>query len=140
MLADGQGEAFDKRRLDLPATRSSDLFHRFAGTKDHPVRHPYQATPTQRFDHLRIPQPRQRHPPRLWCGTFGLVALGMDPAATMGQDCGQVGLESITEQEGNTVRGEAPGHLMQHPLGHGQGTGTDIDHQQSCCLGLHSRP
>src|SRR5215813_12850029 len=29
---------------------------------------------------------------------------------------------------------------MQHPLSHGQGTGTDLDHQQSCRLGIHSRP
>ena len=112
MVAEGQVEACDKCRLALPATGGSDLLHRFSGAKDHPGRYPDQSTPTQRFDHWRREQPGPRPPPQFGCGPLGWVALGMDPAATRGEERGQGVLDAIAENKGHAVRGEAAGHLM----------------------------
>src|SRR5262249_57180338 len=64
----------------------------------------------------------------------------MDPAAKMGQNRWQVVLEAIAEKEGAAVRGEAPGHLMQHPLGHRQGPWPYINRQEQFRLRIHGRP
>src|SRR6266571_9245014 len=62
MLTDGEVEAFNEGRVDLPAAGREYLLDGLQGPEDHPVAHPHQAPPAYRLDHLRIEQPGQRHP------------------------------------------------------------------------------
>ncbi len=64
MVADAQVEALNERGVDVPATRRSHVLDGFQSAKHHPVPDTDETTPTGGFDHLRIPQPGQRHPTR----------------------------------------------------------------------------
>src|SRR5215475_11803276 len=80
--------------------------------------------------HLGVEQLRQRHPARLGVWPCGLAAWRLDPLAEMREERGGVLLITVSEEEGQTGGRQALSHLMQHPLGHRQGAGANLDHQQ----------
>src|SRR5215470_14495324 len=54
MLADAEVEAFDERRIDLPATGRQHLLHRLTRAEYDPLVHPHQAPLAYRLEHLCI--------------------------------------------------------------------------------------
>src|SRR5262249_23754976 len=102
MLTDGQVEALHEGRVDVPAMRGQHLLDRLQRAEDHPLAHPHQAPPAYRLDHLRIEQPRQRHPAWLGHRTFVLVAWWLHPLAEMGEERGGVLLEAVRQEEWHT--------------------------------------
>src|SRR3989475_8130516 len=117
MLTDGQVEAFNEGRVDLPAMCGQPLLNSRQRAEDHPMAHSYQAPPAYRLDHLRIEQTRQGYPAWLGGGSCGLAAQRLHPVAKVRQDSGQVILIAIRQEQRHTVRGQQPGHLMHHTLG-----------------------
>src|SRR4029077_5706022 len=74
MLTDGQVEALDEGRLDLPAMCRQHLLDRTEGAEDDAVL-PVDQTPAPHgLHHLCIEQLRQRHPARFRCGPLGLAS------------------------------------------------------------------
>src|SRR5262249_57988093 len=74
VLADGQVEALNEGRVDLPTARRVHLLDGLKGPEHHAVTHAYQAPAAHRLHHLRIEQRRLRHPAPLRGRTFGLSA------------------------------------------------------------------
>src|SRR6516165_908458 len=62
MLADAEVEAFDERRIDLPATGRQHLLNRLTRADYAPLVHPYQAPPAYRLDPLCLEHLWQGHP------------------------------------------------------------------------------
>src|SRR6516165_12746099 len=65
LLADTEVEAFNARRVDLPAAGRQYLLGRRQGAEHHAVAHPYQTPAPPGLDHLRIEELGPWHPTRL---------------------------------------------------------------------------
>src|SRR5262245_30837332 len=126
--------------MDLPATGCQHRLPGLTRPEDHPVTDAYQAPTPRRFDDLRIEQRGQGPPARLGRRACGPAARRLHPGAEMGQDRWQVVLETITEKEGDAVRGEALDYLMQHLLGHGLRARPDRDGQEQLALRVERGP
>ena len=85
MLADGEVDALNERRVDLPAMCRQHLLDCPEGTEDDAVLHVDQTPAPHRLDHLRIEQLGQGHPARLGHRACGLAALRLHPGAAMAQ-------------------------------------------------------
>jgi hypothetical protein len=79
LLADTEGEAFNERRVDLPASGREDLRYRLDGFEDHAMAPADQAPSAPSCDHLCREELRQRQPTRLGHGAFCLLARQVDP-------------------------------------------------------------
>ena len=121
-LPDIQVEPLHKGRIDLPAAGRQHLLDRLQRAEHDAMRHVDQTPAPHGLHHLRIEEPGQRHPTGLGWGAFLLAPLGLNSGTKMAQDGRQVIFEAITEKQGDAVRGYAVNHLVQHPLGHRQGT------------------
>src|SRR5262249_39777655 len=70
MLAQVEIEALDEGGVDVPTTRREHLLDGLQGPEHDAVAHAHQAPTPYGLDHLRIQQPWQRHPARLWQRAF----------------------------------------------------------------------
>src|SRR5262245_38260917 len=100
MLADGQVEPLDKRRLDLPAAGCQHLLHRLTRPADDAVTDAYEAPAPHGLDHLRIEQLRSRHPTRLRRRAMGLAAGRLHPLPIVGEQSRRVLAKAIGENSG----------------------------------------
>src|SRR5262249_51063039 len=139
-LTDGQVEALHEGRVDLPAMRGQHLLDRLQRAEDHAVRDVDQAPPAYCLDHLRIEQPRQRHPAGLEYRTFVLAAWWLRPLAEMGEERGGVLLEAVRQEEWYTAGRQHLHDLMHHALRHGKRAVADVDRQQQFRHGVDGRP
>src|ERR1043166_6759378 len=98
-LADVEVEPLYKGGIDLPATGSQDVLDCLQRAEHHPVLRPdYPLTPVL-LEHLRIEQPRQRHPAWLRHWALGPLALRLVPHTEMAQDSGQVALKPVAQPQ-----------------------------------------
>src|SRR6516164_8426994 len=135
MLADAEVEAFDERRIDLPATGRQHLLNRLTRAEYDPLVHPYQAPPAYRLDHLW-----QGHPAGLGRGPGGLTTGELHPLAIVREQGCHVLLEAVGQKQWDAVRGQHLDHLMDHTLGHGHAAFPDVNRQQHFALGIERRP
>src|SRR5881409_714578 len=103
MLADAEVEAFDERRIDLPATGRQHLLNRLKRAEYDPVAHPHQAPPAYRLDHLRIAQTRQGHPAGLGSWPCGLTTFRLHPLPIVRQQRRRILLEAIRQEQRYTA-------------------------------------
>src|SRR5215813_3561173 len=103
VLADGQVEALNEGRVDLPTARREHLLDGLKGPEHHAVTHAYQAPAAHRLHHLRIEQLRLRHPARLGVWPLVLAAGRLHPLAAMGEERGGVLLEAVGQEEWHTA-------------------------------------
>ena len=94
------------------------------------VLHVDQTPPAHRFDHLGVEDFGQGHPVRFGGWPCSLAARHLDPMAKMGHDGGEVLLIAITEKQGDAVRSQQEGHLVEDALRHGQSPLTDVERQE----------
>src|SRR2546426_9959357 len=65
MLTESQVEAFNERRVDLPAAGRQHVLDPLKRAEDDAVLHLHQTAPPYRLDDLCIPEPGQGPPPGL---------------------------------------------------------------------------
>src|SRR4029453_18096933 len=97
MLTDGQVEALDEGRIDLPAMCRQHLLDRTEGAEDDAVLHVDQTPAPHRLDHLSIEQLGLRHPARLGRWACGLTACRLHPLPIVRQEGCHILLEAISE-------------------------------------------
>src|SRR5262245_3437351 len=112
MLANGQVDALNESRVDLPARGGQHLRDPLQGAEHHAVPHTDHASAAIRLDDLRIKQLWQWHPSGLWWGACIPLAWGLYPVAKVGQQCRAVILEPVGEKEGHAARGQHRNNLM----------------------------
>ena len=102
-LTDVQVQPCHKYDVALAAQRGQHRLDRRQRAEDDPVCHAdHTPTPVLLY-HLRIQQPRPRHPAWLGRGPKGPRALRLVPHAAMAQDGRQLALEAVAEPQGHTA-------------------------------------
>ena len=140
MLAYRQVDALDKGRVDLPAAGRQHLLDRLQRAEHDPVPHADQAPASHGLDHLRVEQWWQRHPARLGSRALDSLALRLYPVPIVREQGGHVLLKSVRQKQWGTVWREHLDHLMDHPLGQGQGAVPDVDRQEQLGDGIERCP
>ena len=129
LLADGQIEAFHKRRLDLPTAGSQHLLDGLQRAAYAPVSHADQAPVAYGLDDLRVEPWWEWPPARLGCRAWGLPARRLHPLAAMGEErCGLL-LEAVGQEERHPAGRQPLADLVDHALRHGQRALAHIDSQ-----------
>jgi hypothetical protein len=128
MRADGQGEAFDPRRVALPAVRGEHLRDCRKGPAHAALLDAEPTPPAHRLASLRIEQLREGHPARR--GHRALAAWGLPPVSIRGQPGQPLLSAPVGQTQGGAVRGQHLGHLMAPALGHGCAAFPDVKRQQ----------
>src|SRR5512132_3168056 len=105
MLADGEVDALHEGRVDLPAVGGQHLLDGRQGAEHYAATDADQTASACGLDDLRIEQLRQRHPPRLGHGAWGVAALRLHPLTEMRQQRRGVLLEAVGQEERHTTRG-----------------------------------
>ena len=140
MLADGQGDALHKCRVDVPTQGSQDVLDGLQGAKHHAVAHADQTPAPHRLHHLRIEQPRQWQPARLGCWALRLPAWWLPPVPIVGQHGRQILPKPVGEKQRGTVGRSDLRHGVDHALRHRARTSPDVEGKPPCALGVHRGP
>ena len=140
LLADTEVEAFNARRVDLPAAGRQYLLGRRQGAEHHAVAHPYQTPAPHGLDHLRIEELGPWHPTRLRGWPGGLAARRLHPRPRVRQQRRDVLPKAVRQEEGHTVGRSPLGDRMDHALRHRQRALARIDGQPQRGDGVHGRP
>jgi len=98
MLAKIQIEALDKAWVDLPPSLGQDRLDGLCRAEYDTVCDPDDVPAPVALDHLRLEQPGQRHPAWLGLGPFVMTALGLEPAAVVGNQRGEIFAKPIGEK------------------------------------------
>src|SRR6266705_5412090 len=134
MLTDGEVDAFNERRVALPAVRGEPLLDRLQGAEHDAVAYADQAPPAHRLDDLRIEELRQGHPAGLGRWTCVVSTWELYPLPVVGEQRGQIVFEPIGEKQRDTAWRQHLHDLMDEALRHRQGAWADIDSQQQFAL------
>jgi hypothetical protein len=84
MLTNRQVDAFDERRIDLPAVGRQHLLDGLQSAEDHAVREVHLTPPARGLDHLCIEQLRQGHSACFGSWAFALAAFRLHLVAEVG--------------------------------------------------------
>ena len=103
MLADGEVEALNEGRIDVPAVRGQYLLDSGQRAEHDPVPHADQTATPHGLDHLRIEQPGRWHPARFRRRALGPLARRLDLLAVVCQQRRRVLLEAIGEEQRHTA-------------------------------------
>src|SRR5262245_41886361 len=102
MLANGEVDPLNERRVDLPLARRYHLLDGSEGPEHHTVTDMDQTPAVQGLAHLGIEQFGPRPPAGLRYRASCPLAGGLDPVPRVGQQGRRIFLESISEEERHT--------------------------------------
>src|SRR5262245_59744914 len=139
-LADVEVESLNKGGVDLPTTHRQDLLDSRQRAEHHAVLDLDKAAAPVRLHDLRIEEPGQGHPARLWAWPLGLPTRRLYPLPIVGEQGRQILPEPISQKERRTVGGQHLRNVVDYALSHRQGARSAIDDQEQLALRIDGRP